>query len=1150
VLYAWVNLDPAKLPSEVMLEFYTLEDNGYGSWHHRAYWGSNLINSGTNNTASRYPMGSLPASNQWVRLEVPASAVGLEGRIIEGMAFTLYSGRAAWDNAGIVVPDMDGDGVVDIDADGMPDSWELAHFGNLSQSGDGDYDSDGISNVQEFLDGTDPNTIWFSTHYDDLYVTNRSVNGTSTILGGVPQFMTVLVNSTNLAGATWQPFSTNFSATLPDQDATHTVLLALRGRTLDFSPSCDETEITLDRVPPLLLVTNPSLSTVSRPYVQLQGLANEPVAVMSYDLVNAAGTLTNEPAFVVDQYFDTNCFDFTTNYFQAYDVELTNGVNAITLTAVDLAGNVSQTNLNVTLSYAGANNPPTLSFLWPTNGSHLSGNDFYIRGQISDETASVTARQVDAGGNTNDTPGLVERNGMFWVENLALADGTNVVTLLARDAAGNLSSTNLQVVKSSVIVTITSMPEGEELNQPFGTVYGTVSDPSYNVFVNGVAAVVDASGYWLAENVPIPGFGTATFDVIAIPAGGGVAAVMQSAQAELPPRIEIVEHKLGKIATTRDPWGNTGSEERVKSYKGRLQSTPASQWERTFHGAATDLIKSGQEWTRAVYEWTGTNRSTHHTDSFGGQSSSTNIAESYTEVTGVPDQDLTELGTGGAQGDVPTYIYHYYARNVRHAWPYLGTGEKKAEVNSRTKMHLYTGGKAGVKRKSLIHIKAHAHEYSRPPDGPWLHTPTTNIPPNRIKVFGWCLFGRQIDPWGDLYIVLPDNAEKDLNLRIPGFKHYGAWAEPEKIRLEVNSVSFQGHQEVFRDDGSGSYPGLWFTNDVAATEQGYPLLYVSGDRVKTFTIFRILGGGTFPLRIRGKVSGGSTSFTLEGTNDTSGLTMLQVDTVADECLTPNRVDFFNPMTIRWQYAYVNSSDFLDAGRSTNQVYVTLRSPLTGVPLYHTVVHLSCMNAVGKTTDGAAADAIYAEFTDREVRRLSDNSQMTYWFNGQVGGPTTAALLQSTDANGNCEAWSAFLRDCFSVQGISADRIKAMPVSANDRAILVKNWQFNEPPHGSGTHPYIIGTDAVHTDGMGIPAQGNPNPPDHFNGHWITLCNDAYYDPSYGTPKVAGVNKDKLYEDGSLDGFGNTLKLDLTGTGGRRNNTSSSSVSELYYTPDN
>src|SRR5215475_4962701 len=45
-------------------------------------------------------MGPLPAAGGWVRLEVPASAVGLEGKTLNGMAFTLYGGRANWDKAG------------------------------------------------------------------------------------------------------------------------------------------------------------------------------------------------------------------------------------------------------------------------------------------------------------------------------------------------------------------------------------------------------------------------------------------------------------------------------------------------------------------------------------------------------------------------------------------------------------------------------------------------------------------------------------------------------------------------------------------------------------------------------------------------------------------------------------------------------------------------------------------------------------------------------------------------------------------------------------------------------------------------------------------------------------------------------------------
>ncbi len=37
-----------------------------------------------------------------MRLEVPASAVGLEGKTVNGMAFSLYDGRATWDKAGKV----------------------------------------------------------------------------------------------------------------------------------------------------------------------------------------------------------------------------------------------------------------------------------------------------------------------------------------------------------------------------------------------------------------------------------------------------------------------------------------------------------------------------------------------------------------------------------------------------------------------------------------------------------------------------------------------------------------------------------------------------------------------------------------------------------------------------------------------------------------------------------------------------------------------------------------------------------------------------------------------------------------------------------------------------------------------------------------
>jgi hypothetical protein len=93
-LFAYIYLDPANLPQQVMLQW------NDGGWEHRAYWGTSLMTFGVEGTSSRRYMGPLPAAGQWVRLEVPASRIGLEGRTLKGMAFTLQGGRATWDAAG------------------------------------------------------------------------------------------------------------------------------------------------------------------------------------------------------------------------------------------------------------------------------------------------------------------------------------------------------------------------------------------------------------------------------------------------------------------------------------------------------------------------------------------------------------------------------------------------------------------------------------------------------------------------------------------------------------------------------------------------------------------------------------------------------------------------------------------------------------------------------------------------------------------------------------------------------------------------------------------------------------------------------------------------------------------------------------------
>src|SRR5206468_2863394 len=81
-------------PTELMLQW------NNGTWEHRAYWGADSISYGVNGTDSRRYMGALPAAGQWVRLEVPASQVGLANSTLKGMAFTAFNGRGTWDAAG------------------------------------------------------------------------------------------------------------------------------------------------------------------------------------------------------------------------------------------------------------------------------------------------------------------------------------------------------------------------------------------------------------------------------------------------------------------------------------------------------------------------------------------------------------------------------------------------------------------------------------------------------------------------------------------------------------------------------------------------------------------------------------------------------------------------------------------------------------------------------------------------------------------------------------------------------------------------------------------------------------------------------------------------------------------------------------------
>ncbi len=97
-MIAYVYLDPANPPTAIKLLWRSPQD-----WNHGAYWGSNVLCypvSECVESQKNHYMGNLPALGQWVRLEIPANEVGLEGLSITGASFYMYNGRVAWDHIG------------------------------------------------------------------------------------------------------------------------------------------------------------------------------------------------------------------------------------------------------------------------------------------------------------------------------------------------------------------------------------------------------------------------------------------------------------------------------------------------------------------------------------------------------------------------------------------------------------------------------------------------------------------------------------------------------------------------------------------------------------------------------------------------------------------------------------------------------------------------------------------------------------------------------------------------------------------------------------------------------------------------------------------------------------------------------------------
>lgn len=150
--------------------------------------------------------------------------------------------------------------------------------------------------------------------------------------------------------------------------------------------------------------------------------------------------------------------------------------------------------------------PPQLSIQSPANGSLVASSPIVVSGTVSTDAVEVTV---------NGAPATVA--GTSWSASVALTEGANTVTAVAKDAAGNPASASVQVTydRTTPALSLVSPADGGIVNSRTPTIQVAYSDggsgidtSTFRWVLNGVditaSATVGGQGASYTPGSPLP----------------------------------------------------------------------------------------------------------------------------------------------------------------------------------------------------------------------------------------------------------------------------------------------------------------------------------------------------------------------------------------------------------------------------------------------------------------------------------------------------------------------------------------------------------------------------------------------------------------------------------------------------------------------
>ena len=205
------------------------------------------------------------------------------------------------------------------------------------------------------------------------------------------------------------------------------------GRETGYSNEVSETILSADTTPPAVSITSPTSSSTyatGSSSLGIGGSASDNVAVTQVTWANnrgGSGTATGTSSWSVS------------------GITLLSGSNVITVTARDAAGNTATDTLTVTYAPADTT-PPAVSITSPTSSSTYAtgSSSLGIGGSASDNVAVTQVTWANNRGGSGTATGTSSWS-VGGATGITLQSGVNVITVTARDAAGNTATDTLTV---------------------------------------------------------------------------------------------------------------------------------------------------------------------------------------------------------------------------------------------------------------------------------------------------------------------------------------------------------------------------------------------------------------------------------------------------------------------------------------------------------------------------------------------------------------------------------------------------------------------------------------------------------------------------------------------------------------------------------